>query len=768
MAPFNPQIQPTNDPYYVRLHTESVNPRQPIEPQGVQPTSIKPTGVTQADQSGEYLGKAIGAGIAGLAQEIDFAGKAADTVIKQDIDQRLFQAIDAERLRYTGSLENALSPQSAPVAGSAVQPNVSDVTTQQIGNIVANVNAPNLTNVTTQVPAGAPGGTGAPAEMPPATLQTELPQQLNTLSDAMANGKISPTFYYGRLNEIAKQFRAQNPGFRDYIDQQIHQITGVTPANAYITSLTQRINTAITNTQSEREKVLSVLRRDDVLATDPSLAVLYSQGKITADQAIMQAGKNLSIKHNLEMVRLANQTSKESDEYKEYTRGKNFDKLSVDITNAAFSGITLSTDQGTPQSMLEYIQDVNTGKAPRPSHERLLAINELLQGRRAQTRAQWAQAAQAAGYTDPEAIKKKVDALDAITFGPVDDFLAKGDYSAANHTVNMTKAITNDQITGLFGNDKFGAIQKNLVMGAIFKQFGAEQYLASLGTSIGLTQGLNEQVKAYMQNGLMRMGSQPDAAATGQNFTLRQFYDDAIAKGVGKPQLLKKVLDEVDSIGIKGDQAPTDEVKKNYIKAYFGQGILDMNWRDRNGQDMSPAIFRQMTAERIRDEVFRLGKEDPTLIDTYKNWVDQSWKILFTKDINALKDVQANPGMSLRWESDPGKGVHQWHLFQNGRDITTTPLTPTVRGGIVRDVPTPELQEAQRVVNRLNSAMQPVIGVANKVPGFDVDYYLLNSFIQAGFDPTKAGGDIPSKMVQAVVNARQTQEDRNKRYGIKE
>jgi hypothetical protein len=65
--------------------------------------------------------------------------------------------------------------------------------------------------------------------------------QLERFQKAYYAGKMSDSYYNSQLVSVAKQLRAQYPGYRDEVDTAISQITGVQPANALRSSLQRDI-----------------------------------------------------------------------------------------------------------------------------------------------------------------------------------------------------------------------------------------------------------------------------------------------------------------------------------------------------------------------------------------------------------------------------------------------------------------------------------------------------------------------------------------------
>src|SRR5258707_2375647 len=89
------------------------------------------------------------------------------------------------------------------------------------------------------------------------------------------------------LNSLAKQLRAQYPGYKDYIDEQIKAVSGVDPANAVMRNLLEDINRNATNAKSEHDKTTAMLR-DAVtsgIPNSPVMMALWNANKLTPDQA---------------------------------------------------------------------------------------------------------------------------------------------------------------------------------------------------------------------------------------------------------------------------------------------------------------------------------------------------------------------------------------------------------------------------------------------------------------------------------------------------
>src|SRR5882757_2929804 len=185
MAEFNPQVQPLD----TRFKDWS---------------SVTPAPNLVADTSTGGMLETIGKGIGG-------AFKIADDFMQQKVKNEATEGVDAIRDITTRTLEVATQPQSV-----VPQP-------AQTGD-GTKVADPSLldTNASADVPAAIDGGL----------------KRVETLTNArMATSGRNDTLYVQQLNSLAKNLRAQYPGYRPYIDEQISSMTGMNPANAYVNSM---------------------------------------------------------------------------------------------------------------------------------------------------------------------------------------------------------------------------------------------------------------------------------------------------------------------------------------------------------------------------------------------------------------------------------------------------------------------------------------------------------------------------------------------------
>jgi hypothetical protein len=156
------------------------------------------------------------------------------------------------------------------VLGSATKAIDTDIKESAHLDVQAGVN--NLRDAATDALKGIRNAQIASADQSllPATDAPDAPQSLqNGLDRAKSIGtaiaqnggsKINDTLYTGALSSLAKTLRAQYPGYRDYIDEQIQSVSGVNPANAFMKNLMEDINRNQENNKTEMNATLATLR----------------------------------------------------------------------------------------------------------------------------------------------------------------------------------------------------------------------------------------------------------------------------------------------------------------------------------------------------------------------------------------------------------------------------------------------------------------------------------------------------------------------------
>ncbi|MGH7240214.1 MAG: hypothetical protein ACREHG_09175, partial [Candidatus Saccharimonadales bacterium] len=191
-------------------------------PQGPNFTSFiwsRPASEPRPDESGKIMGESIAGAIKAGVGTID-------EVVKNTIQDKVYNQADQQRDAFTSAL--AATKQELQ-SGKGSQPG------QQL-NIL-----PGKETNTSQAPALVKSGI----------------QDVQNLHGALMSKKVSPTQYLSNLTTIAKNLRSTFPGYRDFIDRKISEVTGGNPANELVKSYMSDIAQQMTSGKAAQEKITS-------------------------------------------------------------------------------------------------------------------------------------------------------------------------------------------------------------------------------------------------------------------------------------------------------------------------------------------------------------------------------------------------------------------------------------------------------------------------------------------------------------------------------
>lgn len=681
----------------------------------------KGTSQPEADRSGELLLKGIG-------DTIDAAVKGTDLVIKENIKDDIYNAVDAERQGYTDALETFSGVKRKP------------------GGIMRQQATPN-----------------SPTEV------QNVGSQVESLQNAYNSGKISNTYYYGRLNTLAKTMRSQYPGYRDYIDSQISSVTGVNPANAYITSLLGDINRNTEKKDSDVNRVMSTLYSEEMRRVPGALQrateIMRNPTAENITEANMFISKSLAWKHDKDMRDYRN-SSRTQDRAE--AKDTATDDLNVTAGRAAAQYAdnlvyTVQKGDGTaaPRKIADIVSAAMGPNGVKPSSEQAKEMAMIVQQERRRIfNEQWANATKiipgtretlASRAGGNEAAKKIInDSLVGIDM--LGDALSKENYTLAADAANTVSAITDDVRRRQYEDPSMGPywthvsiMRRDLGDQAVGEFFRSE--LANKDSVAAQFKDLSKQYK-------IKYRSQPDLSANpemGAPATLRQTFDDSKRKGITDKGFYQAQINEIDRL--TDPSAPLKE-KQNLAIAFFdpaNRGMManfNPSETDARGNPLPKSlnqntVWSKLTSDKVTAEMRKLGGEYWT---NYVNWVEGEFGRTMTTNILSAKDMYIPEGGKIGWNNETKKFVLDYRgedlLFKNldNLKIPTGASGPwggaTVDGAVFRN--------SQRVLQNINRQLEGVTNVA-KQNGSDVDTYLYTLLRDMG-----AGPKITAEMMQAI------------------
>ena len=745
MAIVNPRVNPSNDPNFL-AYSRGISVPETIKPQGQAASSIQPIGAKfegaqyegnkHIDESGRYAGVAKGletASTGNLIQELAgtaaLAAKGADAVVKDDIDNTTYQAVDREREGFKAGLQS--------VAG--VQPSKMDVLS---------------TNDTQAIPEDV----------------ESIGETVGSLANAKAAGKISPTLYYARLDSVASSIRNRYPGYREYIDHKISQVSGVDPANAYIKSLMNDINRAQSASAGAANKEESFIKSH--LDTDGIVQMWQARkaGKITMDDIYQRVSEQKVYKEklNIKSLERADRTGTRAEIALEAADDATFEvsgKVNNFVKNFEF------TAAGGPTKMQDALDKLASGATTYTSDEKD-ALGMQIQAQKAKMLQEidvsWnTKDKNGKTQTDYLGGKDKADKLKADLFAPMDrlsDLIYNEKWGQAGSAMRAVKATVADSKIKLMTDPEMGAYWRNAAavneLGANFdKSFFDRIFIRGVNgkKNIGdIMQTYIEKEAAGAVTGL------PNTKGTSYN--VNDTIKNAQAAGVKDPAVFDSIVRIPTLIP---DKSFPDSAKTNLINYTFGpqnRGVLDQVVAD--GRDPATgrkipgkmSVFQAWTAPEITQEVIRLNNQDPSkgLWSNYKNWADETFQFqLFSREAKDLNTIQMTPGMKITWDTE--KNQFDWKvgnkslLNPNEAVLGMTEVEKSLTGS-KSQVNQADITRGVDSLKRLNEGLKSYANIA-KAGNDDVESYLLKALFSMGFEPG-VGIGIPSHMVQAIDASR--------------
>ena len=722
MAQFNPSVPQTYDPNYLNLSKSITTPE-----------ADKSTGIAL-----QSAGNMIEGGI-----------KATDQVLKEQI---------------TGE----------------AQEGAQKIQTQQIGGLLlANAITSPQSNSEDLVPGDGTAAANTPTDV------SSVKRSVNSLVNARDNGHISPTYYYMRLDSLAQNLRARYPGYRDYIDRAISEVTGVKPANALIQSLMQDLNASQENQRAFYNKVQGDLLEETTKgnpAAREELKLFRQTGDVNhaidqlntwhaRDYRLSQAEQNVK-------AHTADETSRRA------AAQQTFDLTMSDMFDKHWSGIQAGMGLNQPAHIAQLVQKAAAGTIePLPPEQKEGLLGQMVASRAQMEMDMRAKLTKNFTYTTTDLDGNTVTrtgTLGTILGGPsvtepllqqrlkdwdtVQDLVTNEKYGLYTATKRMNAAILDQAQNGLLTDKTLGPWLKNLdAITKISPQY-AEKYFAQL-----LASNIDQGVKDYIVKQASNMLAQPDYAHLGIANTLKKAVEDAKNKGIQMPQVYSEYVKALEPIwntkppaGVTPQQY--HDIRANLAIAAFhpdNVGVLkqvqDDYWDDKGQHPGAQTIYQRFGQPDAVNNMKSLT--DPVHWQNYVSFMGSEYQHMAQKDILNLNDLTKNFPNVFYSSWDPDR--HQWRLHQvgdtTGRDILYDKnFTPNKQqlGMAGLDA---QFKQVQQSMKRLNMITKPLVNIAQADGSTSPDSAVIQQMINAGLkiDPNKPPQGLPDQLLHSVLEHQQ-------------
>lgn len=625
------------------------------------------------------------------------------------------------------------------------------------------------------------GGNASDIDQPPkgSGAMKRLPGALETLTAARDNGKMSETYYYQQIYNMAKQMRSQNPMFRDYIDNQFSKITKEQPANDLIKSLTGDINAYVANAREQKNKTDSVIitaMKDGVLGSNgAAIYAAYKKGDMPEGAVLDMVAKAGARKYNNEAYLLSLRVQNEKLEYDQKTGAA---ALAPVINNEIQTYTDAATVPvgGNYMSLHDVASRVTRGelKVTPEQNDQLLRTAKLQ--RDDIYNRMWSNINQVdkSGNSvmknvyggSPEKAKTALD----LAMSPMDSIVKmyeNGDLAGVKTAEATVKSIETNAKLSLYNDKTIGQylqVAKGLseIAGNSPAFSGWQMVSQPTGDMMshlrGLyTKDLNEIVA--QSTGDDRAPSPGDALRIGQPITLSAAIQRAQQNGVegaSGARVYRGWLESL-SIGLADKKMPI-QMRVNMVAGTYGNGNNNLMFNfqpdtvNDKGQRVpgSTAAFTTLVNKKITDSVSLLG--DPILEvnsswDNYKNTALKWFGDTYHQNIQQLNTVsdliKGGSDIKLTWDDQ----ANRWDV-QLGR-YTGSP------GEFVnkRTYDQTYFERTKVAVENLNKGLEAIRTIAHKDPSVDINAYITKLMLDQGLEPSS----LAQKLIKSFMDAQRAQ-----------
>jgi len=708
MAVFNPQIQPTQDPNFTNV--------------------TKPVPAPKADISTGLTLATVGEGIEGAA-------KLADTTFKGVLKDTIQQGVDNLQGGYLDSLKTAWNAQRSGIP----------------------------INPATLAPVDDQGSNGPP---PPAQLQAGLAQaQKIGIAQIQNSGKANDTLYTGALYSMAKNLRAQYPGYRDYIDEQIKQVSGKDPANAFMQNLLTDINQNGTNARSEHDKITTLIRDNLKLPNADIIASQWDRGAVSADQVYSWVHKyaGSDYQRQSEVADRANNKGRLEDV--QTAEKMSWSRYAGSTVQSAIDTINIAGGTQTAQGLVDFITQANQeGKKVDPLQ--LEQGLQGLQGLRENTRAQLLKQANAVGpdgrsasmILGSQAVNQEIEEQ----LKPIDHYIkwmSDEKLGFAHTALRQATALQEGAQRDLLTDKNVGTqMQTIAAVAKLAPQWGDAMFKA------GLLNNLDKNFQTYYAERISKAVTQTDPSNPS---TLKEDFQDAKKKGI---PVSSRVYDSMLRIpAIISDPKAPDTVKLNAATYGFNPkntGMLNelkMDYTDPQTKQFVPgkyAALTRLTSPDITDNLWSLrnksGQGQQAWMN-YKDWAENEFGTVYREDIqNLFRGSTLPTGGGVGQGTQPLGGTlvtnaPKFHIAWDSDNNRFIPLDQKGRtfGSYGADTTDNQTKIAiNTIINRVNGGLANLSNISKKEGG-NVGAYLIR--VLDTVDPNMAAITMP--MRQAIINS---------------
>lgn len=443
--------------------------------------------------------------------------------------------------------------------------------------------------------------------------------QIQTLKNAVDQGKLSEVNYYGRLATLSKQLRSRFPGYESIVDSTIQNVTGTRPANAYRDAILQEYAQARADASSEDKFQRQYEKENEGIISTLYPDYFENPGKYTFDQLRIGVSKYKAKDEAIGSRLKELQLNASENNFNEVQTKKTIDQDFSFITQSFLTSATNANDPSFQQKINEFT--AKGGGSPDEINQFVSLISQAETTLRARLYQRGQQEYVGHGILGNDDLNKAIDnAMYPLT--KAKEAVLGGDFKLASKYSTLNKVIEDKQMNDLFQDPD---VRIGAGMSKINSDLGAEWFNKTGDDIFGRVQdGKSGQIAEEIVGRTMN----------GDTNIISKTVDQ------GDSGLTKATLNKAYSV-ITDENSTPDNVHQ-MVQSIFGPSAK--NWMDRRVVDPADmeTLYTKFLDPKTTKAIFQKGSEEDK--QTYLQWAMTSARAIpeFAAAAGDFNSINAN------------------------------------------------------------------------------------------------------------------------------
>lgn len=561
-------------------------------------------------------------------------------------------------------------------------------------------------------------GPGAPAD-----LRKQL-DKLGKMDAQYRAGRINDRHYWAQMENIARATRSRYPGYREYIDNVISDITGGTPANV----LQRQIS-------SEAEKGM-----DDSSKKTFQIWKEYSQAGYALPENYTQMGLDQAMRYTNNTYAIDGKQKRDMQALEDQAKTGNLTSETAAATarSGFWTGVAREYQPQINQLDADIKELISSGRTPDPAamkqmEERLATLRGTLASR---YRQMLLSRPDIYGVIKPETRDAELQSIDKYVAN-IGTNIRSGNYELASSSANQLKLMTDIRAVELANSIPIAldiAAYNQLGGQAAVSQYFSTPNPDGNNTILG---DFGKQIYDYQKKRLVNPNLPSDSTPVVSAIDKIANADEKLIPRKEKAVAIKDLVEK--NIGVLVHPESSLATKERAAENWFGEGNQDFlkAFNPKNSNDLmkdtgmtrhqmfmslnSPAVAKTMGE--LRTSSAR-GEE---LYQNYQDWRTYNFYALYKQELDTMKTIPVtDQTMNIQFDAETGKIIPQDRIGSGDAYVAGGGSA----AGWLRKNTMSWINGSQAAINRYNAlitAMTPTWEAEGKSPGEEAQKLLANA-----------------------------------------